>query len=163
MPLLTSQAIQAMPEPALNETLHQLLVRPGLTLLSRAEELPYCFDLFHDIKMWYEIDNILTGTPHCSGLGAVELRQFAEEMGYLLDHPSVSCYTQDWSAAGKVLAELYTKFRFALETVDVGTYRASCVDARGYFHSFQDNTPLLAAIRCAVAAYQPVPDVLRTE
>lgn len=47
--------------------------------------MPYCFDLFCDIKTMQEVNDILAGKPHCSGLTAKELQKFITEMGYFIE------------------------------------------------------------------------------
>lgn len=153
MTVLDARAIQALTEDEINARLLELRIKPGLTVLKRDEPLPYVFDLFHDIKEWYEIDNILNGQPHCSDLGALELRQAAQELGYLIDHPAASSFTKDWSVGGPVLTELYAHHRLSVAATDDGV-QASCVDAKGYFQVFRDTDPLVAAMRCAIAVYQ---------
>ena len=153
MTVLDARAIQALTEDEINARLLELRIKPGLTVLKRDEPLPYVFDLFHDIKEWYEIDNILNGQPHCSDLGALELRQAAQELGYLIDHPAASSFTKDWSVGGPVLTELYAHHRLSVAATDDGV-QASCIDAKGYFQVFRDTAPLVAAMRCAIAVYQ---------
>lgn len=153
MTVLDARAIQALTEDEINARLLELRIKPGLTVLKRDEPLPYVFDLFHDIKEWYEIDNILNGQPHCSDLGALELRQAAQELGYLIDHPAASSFTKDWSVGGPVLTELYAHHRLSVAATDDGV-QASCIDAKGYFQVFRDTDPLVAAMRCAIAVYQ---------
>ncbi len=150
---LTDSAIQALSADEINAHLVRLMAESGLTLLKRDEPLPYTFDLFHDIKEWHEVDSILKGEPHCSGLGSDELRRFAQTYGYVLDHPAACSFTSDWSAAGKLMAAMYKGHRFAL-TAEEGGARATGVDRLGYFHAFQDVEPLVAAMRCALAIQQ---------
>lgn len=153
MTVLDARAIQALTEDEINTRVLELRVTPGLSLLKRDEPLPYVFDLFHDIKEWYEIDNILNGQPHCSDLGAHELRQAAQELGYLIDHPATTSFCTDWSVAGPLLNELYASHRLSVSATDDGI-QASCVDAKGYFQVFRDTNPLAAAMRCAISVYQ---------
>lgn len=153
MTVLDARAIQALTEDDINARILELRVKPGFTLLKRDEPLPYVFDLFHDIKEWYEIDSILKGEPHCSGLGAHELRQKAQELGYLIDHPATTSFCTNWAVAGPLLTELYASHRLSVSATDKGI-QASCVDAKGYFQVFGDTNPLAAAMRCAIAVYQ---------
>ena len=155
MTVLDTRAIQALTENEINARLLALRIKPGLSVLKREEPLPYVFDLFHDIKEWNEIDNILNGEPHCSDLGALELRRAAQELGYLIDHPAASSFTKDWSVAGPLLQELYSQHRLSVSATDNGV-QASCLDAKGYFQVFRDTEPLVAAMRCAIAVYQKV-------
>lgn len=83
----------------------------GAVPLKRVEDyvspegvLPYCFDLFHDIKLYSEAIGILNGEPHCSDLGALELRKFAAEMGYVIDEPAYPAYSSDWALTGPLKA-----------------------------------------------------------
>jgi hypothetical protein len=74
--------------------------------LERDRTLPYTFDLVHDLKTYDEVEEILAGKPHRSGLGAAELRAFAQEIGYVIDQPVCPAYSSDYAAGGPILAAL---------------------------------------------------------
>lgn len=69
-------------------------------VVAKEGHLPYLFDLFHDIKTLDEMHGILAGEPHCSGLGAEELRRFCEEHDYVIGRPAVPAYSRDWAVGG---------------------------------------------------------------
>jgi hypothetical protein len=77
--------------------------------LERDRTLPYTFDLFHDLKTYDEVEEILAGKPHRSGLGAAELRAFAQERGYVIDQPVFPAYSSDYTAGGPILAALVSE------------------------------------------------------
>lgn len=103
--------------------------------------LPYCFDLFHDIKLRSEIDDILAGEPHCSGLGSQELRAFAAEMGYIIDGPVYPPYSRDWAIGGPIIDRLGISI-----TQCGGAWKASTT----YQSAVIGPTHLIAAMRCHV-------------
>lgn len=84
-------------------------VKPLLKLADSLEadgHLPYSFDLFHDIKTYKEVEDILAGKPHCSGLGSAELRAFAQELGYVIDQPVCPAFSTDYACGGPILERL---------------------------------------------------------
>lgn len=118
--------------------------------LSADGRLPYCFDLHHDIKMLYEAMDILAGRPHCSGLGAEELRLFAAEMGYVIDQPAYKPYSTDWACGGPIIEE------FCIVTSHDRGYDFDqpwrCALSIDPYNLFEGPTPLVAAMRCYVGS-----------
>lgn len=116
------------------------------------EDLPYCFDLLHDIKTLSEARGILAGEPHCSGLGSEELRKFATEMGYVIDRPVYPAYSTDWAQGGPIIEREWLDvtpwpnksdedMRWACEHYDFEACKAF------------GPTPLVAAMRCFCLTY----------
>ena len=157
MSYLTDKQIQSLTTAELAENL-RILRNKKLEPLSRDQPLPYCFDLFHDIKEWYEIDNILKGEPHCSGLGSYELREFAQEHGYVIDKPVDSLGPESWESVSQYLELLYARHQMSLRSSSAGgTVHASCIDSQGYYHFFNDMNPTDSVMRCALAVLQVKP------
>jgi len=157
MSYLTDKQIQSLTTAELDAHLRNCLTA-DLTQLSRDKPLPYCFDFFHDIKGWYEIDNILNGEPHCSGLGSHELREFAQEHGYVIDRTAEFFGTKGWSSVTSYLELLYSKHQMSLSSSSAGgKVQASCIDSQGYYHFFNDMNPTDSVMRCALAVLQVKP------
>lgn len=105
--------------------------------------LPYSFDLHRDIKLRSEVDAILAGEPHCSGLGAQELREFAAELGYVIDEPVLPPYSSEWKRGGPIIdRECISITQFG------GVWKASTL----YQSAVVGPTHLVAAMRCRVAS-----------
>lgn len=113
------------------------------------ENLPYCFDLFHDIKTLSEAKGILAGEPHCSGLGSEELRKFATDMGYIIDRPVYPAYSTAWSQGGPIIERERIHIR---PDVSTQNFRAFVIRSpEGQQCRYVGATPLVAAMRCFVA------------
>lgn len=67
--------------------------------------IPFEFDLCHDIKHLREVDAILAGEPHCSGLDADELKRVILDFGYSYGDPVALPYSSDWSIGGPFITE----------------------------------------------------------
>ncbi len=118
------------------------------------EDLPYCFDLFHDIKTLSEARAILSGEPHCSGLGSEELRKFATEMGYVIDRQVYPAYSTDWAQGGPIIEregiELFPSRNQEGLVVKWLAYKDDPESNSGTYNA-DGPTPLVAAMRCYVA------------
>lgn len=131
-------------------------------------QLPYVFDLVYDIKMMWEIEHILAGKPHCSGLDAQGLREAAAELGYEIDTPVYPAYSTSWEFGGPLIE----REKISLDYMDeFGAWSASIVREYGQDReSYSDDqdregytveqesfvgygpTPLIAAMRCFVCS-----------
>lgn len=119
--------------------------------------LPYCFDLIHDIKMYWEAVDILAGKPHRSGIGADELRTFAAEMGYVIDKPTYLQYSTNWELGGQIIEREMIQLTPHCMVNPLHGWAASfrsfdeddCIFAA---HRMRGKTPLIAAMRCYVSS-----------
>ena len=72
-------------------------------------QIPYDFDLVHDIKYLTTVDSILRGETHCSGLTAIELRAFSAELGYYIDLVAPTEYASNWAHGGPVIERNWSR------------------------------------------------------
>ena len=117
-------------------------------ILSREEPLPYDFDLVYDIKEWSEVDEILAGKAHRSGIDANDLREFAQDCEFLLESPTPLPFTTDWVIADQIVIRLLVKNQLTLSDSAPGLFIAACTDLFGVRHSFTSPSSLVAMMRC---------------
>lgn len=125
--------------------------------------LPAEFDLCYDIKHLSEIDTILAGGGHCSGLTPASLRKEAMDLGYYIDRVIAPPYSSDRNLGGPLLDQdlLSPYSEFPNWRCQVPGHAPHCAG-----QIFEAPTSLAAGLLCVVAARMgsevEVPDSLFT-